>query len=146
MTQTPPRGDTWETASPQLPPIGDPLMTRAISYLLIGGVVVSGAVLAVGLLLLLVTGQTGYTQTLTPSLIVAQHGTVHFPRSLPAILRGTAALKPFAVIESGVLLLIATPVLRVAASVLLFLAERDRLYALVTAVVLVLLLVSLFFL
>jgi uncharacterized membrane protein len=43
----------------------------------------------------------------------------------------------------GILLLIATPVVRVAISVVLFAAQRDRRYVLITAVVLALLLTSL---
>ncbi len=47
-------------------------------------------------------------------------------------------------IQLGVLLLIATPVARVAFSVYVFARQRDRLYILVTLAVLVLLLASLF--
>jgi uncharacterized membrane protein len=43
----------------------------------------------------------------------------------------------------GILLLIATPVVRVAISVVLFAVQRDRRYVLITAVVLALLLTSL---
>ena len=47
-------------------------------------------------------------------------------------------------IQLGVLLLIATPVARVAFSVYVFARQRDRLYIVVTLAVLVLLLLSLF--
>jgi uncharacterized membrane protein len=59
-----------------------------------------------------------------------------------ALLHGLAALSAFSWIELGAIILIATPVSRVLVSVFLFAAERDRLYVLVTAIVLVLLLFS----
>jgi len=43
----------------------------------------------------------------------------------------------------GILLLIATPIVRVAMSTALFAVEKDKLYASITLVVLILLLVSL---
>jgi len=58
------------------------------------------------------------------------------------LLHGIFAFAPFSWIELGVLVLIATPVSRVLISVFLFAAERDRLYVLITAVVLALLLFS----
>jgi len=53
----------------------------------------------------------------------------------------TAAL---AVIQLGLLILIATPVVRVAASVVAFAVERDRLYVAITLYVLAVILVSFF--
>ena len=51
--------------------------------------------------------------------------------------------EPDAVISLGLLLLIATPIMRVAASVLLFLAQRDYRYVAITLFVLAVLLISL---
>jgi len=119
-------------------------MADLISILLLVGVAVSAVVLAFGLLLLIVTGRSGYHDAVTVQLLLAREGAVTFPRTLGGVLQGTLALKPFAVIELGALLLIATPVLRVAASVVLFAAEKDRLYTWITLVVLVLLLGSIF--
>ena len=48
-----------------------------------------------------------------------------------------------AVIQFGLLLLIATPVARVALSIVGFAIERDRMYVIVTAIVLAVLLISL---
>jgi len=53
-------------------------------------------------------------------------------------------LRPIACAQAGLLVLIATPVVRVMASVVGFVLERDRLYAAITIVVLAILLVSLF--
>ena len=48
-----------------------------------------------------------------------------------------------AIVTLGLLVLIATPVMRVAVSVVAFIQHRDRTYALITAAVLCLLLLSL---
>ncbi|MCL4545916.1 MAG: DUF1634 domain-containing protein [Chloroflexi bacterium] len=119
-------------------------MTAVISSLLVIGVVVSAVVLAIGVLLLAITGQTGYNEPLTPQLLLAPQGSVIFPRTIAGVAQGVLSLKPFAVIELGALLLIATPVLRVAVSVLVFLYEGDRLYVAITLLVLFLLLLSIF--
>lgn len=57
-------------------------------------------------------------------------------RSPTDILRGAAALDPLAVIQLSVLILIATPVLRVVAALLVFAAQRDRLYTVISLIVL----------
>jgi len=57
---------------------------------------------------------------------------------------GLRELRPIACAQAGLLVLIATPVVRVMASVVGFVLERDRLYAAITIVVLAILLVSLF--
>ncbi len=64
-------------------------------------------------------------------------------RSVTGILHAAAAGRGRAVIQLGLLLLIATPVARVAFSLFAFLRERDRAYVLITSFVLALLLVSL---
>lgn len=64
--------------------------------------------------------------------------------TLDGILRGVAGLDPLAVIQFGLMLLIATPVARVALSLVGFLKERDRQYQAITLLVLGILLASLF--
>jgi uncharacterized membrane protein len=122
------------------------VLSQSIAAILVAGVALSAVVLACGLGLLAVTGRTGYPGTLDAATILAREGSVAFPRTFADVAQGVIALKPFAVIEFGAMLLIATPVLRVAASMVLFLIERDYLYTVVTATVLVLLLVSNFWL
>ncbi len=65
-------------------------------------------------------------------------------RSPAAILRGALGLQSRAVIQLGLLLLMATPVARVAFTVAAFWRRRDRVYVAVTTVVLAILLYSLF--
>jgi uncharacterized membrane protein len=55
-----------------------------------------------------------------------------------------ASLRPVGIAQLGLVVLIATPVLRVAASCVAFALEGDRLYAALTLAVLAILLVSLF--
>ncbi len=69
-------------------------------------------------------------------LIALEHT---IPHSLSWLGRGLLALDGQAVIVLGLLLLIATPVLRVVASVLVYLRERDWAYAGITGTVLALL-------
>ena len=64
-------------------------------------------------------------------------------RSLRGISHEALAFSGRALIQFGLLILIATPVARVAFSIFAFLYERDWTYVLITAIVLVLLLYSL---
>ena len=63
-------------------------------------------------------------------------------RTIDGILRGARSFGGRAIIMGGLLVLIATPVLRVAASLIAFLHRRDWTYAAMTAFVLALLLAS----
>jgi len=64
-------------------------------------------------------------------------------RTIGGILRGSMHMQPAAVIQLGLLLLIATPVLRVALAAVGFYLEGDRLYLGVSLIVLTILLLSL---
>lgn len=65
--------------------------------------------------------------------------------SVGAILHGVAAFDARSIIMLGLLLLIATPVARVAMCIVGFLLERDKLYVAVSMVVFAILIYSLFF-
>jgi uncharacterized membrane protein len=71
------------------------------------------------------------------------HGEPTGLRTVHGILRGVATLEPRALMQLGLLILVATPVARVALSVVGFALERDRLYVAVTLAVLSLLLLGL---
>ena len=124
-------------------------MEIVISYGLRAGVLLSAAIIAIGVVWLAVTRDTGYAGIQAHHLpeILAFHqadGPAFFPTSVGEVFRGAAAGKPYAIIGLGMLLLIATPVVRVALSVFFFLAQRDWLYVGITLFVLGVLLVSLF--
>jgi uncharacterized membrane protein len=72
------------------------------------------------------------------------HGEPSEFRSIGGILGQVRALRGRGIIQLGLLLLIATPVARVAFSVWGFARERDRMYVVFTVIVLVVLLYSLF--
>jgi uncharacterized membrane protein YfcA/uncharacterized membrane protein len=108
--------------------------TMSIGWILQGGVLLSAAVIVLGVLLLPLR-PGGFS----PERVLA------FPATLNQVMTGLLVLRPQAVITLGLLLLIATPVIRVAASVLVFAFERDRKFVLITLIVLVILLGSLFF-
>ncbi len=124
-------------------------MELVISYGLRAGVLLSAAVILVGILWFALTQDTGYAPVRPHQLqdILTFHqadGPGFFPTSLPAVLSGAAAGKPYAIIGLGMLLLILTPVVRVALSVFFFLAQRDWLYVAITLFVLAVLALSLF--
>lgn len=101
----------------------------AVSRWLRIGVIISALVIIFGLVLLFVQGSSGYEGST-------------FPHSLPDIYKGTVALKPYAVITTGLILLILTPVLRVAISIWVFMREGDKLYMGITTLVLIILVIS----
>jgi uncharacterized membrane protein len=72
------------------------------------------------------------------------HGEPSQLRTIPGVLREAAAFQGRGIIQLGLLLLIATPVARVALSIFGFAAERDRMYVGFATIVLVILLSSLF--
>jgi uncharacterized membrane protein len=67
-----------------------------------------------------------------------------FPRTLGWWLHGLAQGEGQAVIVTGLLLLIATPVIRVMISIVAFAIEKDRAYVVITSVVFLLLMISFF--
>lgn len=114
-----------------------------ISNILGWGVAVSLALMVLGTVLSFVRADTygrgGGTGEDLQRLIAAQDAIPHSPGWL---LEGLRTLDGQAVIVLGLLLLIATPVLRVAVSVLAYVRERDWRYVAITGAVLLLLLLS----
>lgn len=107
-----------------------------VSTVLVVGVSISAVLLAAGLLGALFVGWEG-------SLTGAPPGT-DATTDFAGLVAGLLVLRPIALAQAGLLVLLATPVIRVGASVLAFTLEGDRLYAGFTIVVLAILLGSLF--
>lgn len=123
-------------------------MELVISYVLRVGVLLSAAVILLGILRFAQTSSTGYASVQPHQLseILAYHkhaGPGYFPTSPSAVMWDAFAGKPYAIIGLGMLLLISTPVVRVALSVLFFLLKEDWLYVGITTFVLAVLLLSL---
>ena len=106
-------------------------MNKVIGWILQGGVLTSAAVICVGLLLLF----------RHPEQLSGQQFLV-FPHTLGQIKDGLLAFHPQAFVALGLILLIATPVIRVAASIIAFALEHDRRYVVITSIVLAILLIS----
>ncbi len=106
-----------------------------IGWILQGGVILSASVITLGLLLL----------PTRPGGLSVQR-LLDFPYSLSQVVQGLLILRPQAVIALGLILLIATPVTRVAVSIITFALERDRQYVVITSLVLAILLFSMFYL
>lgn len=105
-----------------------------MSGVLIVGIVISAVLIGAGFAAALMVGWQG-------SLVGAAQATPATTdfSNLPGRL---ATLEPAAIAQLGLVTLLATPVARVAASVVGFALEGDRLYAAITTGVLVILLIS----
>jgi uncharacterized membrane protein len=120
-----------------LPKMTDEHIERMVSVLLRTGVLVAGVVVFGG----------GVLYLLRHGAEIADHHTFHgqpsIDRVVTQIFAGALALRARSIIQLGVLALIATPILRVAFSLVGFAFERDRTYVIVTTIVLCVLLYSL---
>ena len=109
---------------------------QLIGRLLQIGVLIAAAVVLVGGVMLLVPARV--------RACVATFSTTASPlQGLIRISSGAFALDSMAIVQLGLVLLIATPVMRVALTLVAFALQRDRLYIVLTAVVLALLLYGL---
>jgi uncharacterized membrane protein len=109
----------------------DVLLATAISRILQIGVLCSAIMIIAGLLLLLL--QMGAAVPLHLQT---------FPHTPEQVWSGLLQLQPQAVIATGLLFLIATPVLRVIVSIFAFNHEHDRRYALIALILLAILFTS----
>ena len=112
-----------------------------ISLILRWGVTISIIVIAAGLLVLLVTGQTGVGPLVFEGKLYPRLGPG--PTGPRDVLAQLIPPRPYGLIALGLLLLILTPIIRVATSLAVFARDRDRAYILITSLVFVVLLVSL---
>lgn len=104
-------------------------MEIVISKFLMIGVLLSAAIILIGFVMLVVTGNSGYKGDI-------------YPTSPIKILQGAIELKAYAIILTGLLILIATPVLRVGVSIIVFIKEKDYLYVKITSLVFIILIIS----
>ncbi len=115
----------------------DERVESIVGALLRAGVMIAASIVVVGGILYLV--RYGFD----PVHYSVFRGEPSDLRTVPGIIRGAAALHRRAIIQLGLLLLIATPVARVAFSVVAFALQRDRTYVAITLIVLAILLYSL---
>ncbi len=108
-----------------------------MSVLLITGVIISGVVVLVGGIIYL------YQNKYVTSNYNVFLGEPERLRNLYEITKGAFHFQGRALIQFGVLLLIATPVARVLFALIGFLLERDKLYTMISLIVFAILLISL---
>lgn len=123
-----------------VPPTREGQLTALIANVLRVGVLIAGLTVAGGFFLLLALHQGGHADfgQFHPHAHPVSHGL------LGVFEHGLHRHQPRDLIDLGLLLLILTPVVRVAFSIIVFLYESDRLYAMFTVFVLAVLLYSLF--
>jgi uncharacterized membrane protein len=119
--------------------VSDHTVEQVVGRLLQFGVLLAALVVLVGGVLLL--AQHGGT----PNSYAVFRGEPQNLRSIAGIVRGVMAAQSESIVQLGLLLLIATPVARVALTLVAFILQRDRTYVGVTALVLALLLYGLLF-
>ncbi len=100
-----------------------------IGKILRAGVFISSAIIIIGLIMFVFTGHSGYPGAT-------------YPRGVVEIAEGLVAFKSFAWLMTGLFLLILTPVLRVIASVFAFAKEGDKMYVIITLMVLAVLILA----
>ena len=126
-----------EVDNPAAKPDRDSSVESASAWVLRIGVCASVAVMLIGLVFSFIHGP--------PSLERMMHDPFEYRPS--AIYHGISNLRGKAIIELGIYILVFTPITRVFMSFLLFaFDEHDRLYAIITLIVLLLTLVGLLFL
>ena len=114
----------------------DQKIEKIVSALLIGGVSLSALVVLLG-------GACFFARHAQEHPDYrAFHGVPEQYRSLRGVISAARPSDCRALIQLGLLLLIATPVARVAFSMIAFALERDRTYVVLTAIVLIILLYS----
>lgn len=119
-------------------PWTDHEIEQVIGRLLQVGVLAASALVLVGGALLLLRHGA------EPTALSVFHGAASHLRSVGGAFRGLLDGNPRAIVQFGIVLLIATPVARVALTLAAFAVQRDRLYVALTALVLALLLFGLF--
>lgn len=118
--------------------INDEDMQQLIGLVLRTGVILSGTIAIIGGILYLI--QNGSA--------IPQYGTFHGEpsdfTSLTGIYKGMLAGNAAEIIQFGVVILIATPIIRIIFSLFSFILEKDRLYIGITLIVLAIILFSIF--
>lgn len=123
----------------ETPRMSERELEQVIGRLLQYGVLLAAAVTLLGGVMLLV-----HHGAAPANYSVFQGEPAHL-RSLTAIVSGAFSGQATSIVQLGLLLLIATPVARVAFTLVAFALQRDRMYVLITTIVLGLLLYGLLF-
>ncbi|WGQ09420.1 DUF1634 domain-containing protein [Pedobacter gandavensis] len=113
-------------------------MEQLIGQVLRYGVLTSGIIAIIGGIWYLIQSGSGIPNYTSFSGEPAGY------TSLTGIIKGLAAGSAKEIIQLGVVILIATPILRIVFSLFSFILEKDRLYIVITLIVLLIILFSMF--
>ena len=116
------------------------VIESSISTILRAGVAISITIIAIGLVMTFVHHRDYFSSR--PALGTLIDARANYTASVAAVIRGSCEGRGQSIVMVGILVLIATPVVRVATSIALFAAERDGVYVAITSVVLLLLILS----
>jgi uncharacterized membrane protein len=124
-------------------------LQNVVSNTLLFGVLASAIIVGIGVVVMFVEGKTGYSCQLSDLTCLlgynpntVPHG--DYPNSLGSLYLGLTKFEPFAIMELGIIVLIATPALRVLSSIFSFAAQKDKMFVAITIFVLAVLLFSFF--
>ena len=117
----------------------DHAVEQIIGRLLQIGVLLAAAVVLFGAVLLLVNHGGN------PASYSEFRGEPSELRTVTGIVRGAASMHAAAIVQLGLVLLIATPIARVGFTLVAFVLQRDRTYVWITTLVMILLLFGLVF-
>lgn len=106
------------------------------------GVTISSVLLVIGAVMIFAGDKSPNFPLVMSQLLKTDYGrpTLNFAK----LASEAASLNPVFIVQLGLLILLATPIVRVAASILLFAAERDLTYVALTIFVLVVILFATF--
>lgn len=137
-------GETMPAPAEAMPVVDDShragRVEIAISTLLRTGVICSITIILFGMILGYARHRAEVNDSAQLSSLLSRDG--DFPHSLREVARGVLNLQSQAIIALGLLVLIITPVMRVAMSIIVFALQRDRVFVVITCIVLGLLITS----
>ena len=116
------------------------LIESAIIMILRAGVAISVTIIAVGLVLTFVHHHDYFSSRPALGSLIDPRGS--YTASVSSVIEGAREGRGQSIVMIGILVLIGTPVVRVATSIVLFAAEHDGVYVAITSVVLFLLILS----
>ncbi len=123
----------------QNPQEGDKNMEMLMGNLLRYGVLISAVFVFIGSVIYL--AQHGFEKPHYNNFLGEPQRFIHLKDIIENALKGHAK----SIIQFGLILLIATPIARIVFSIVGFLLERDYLYVVITAIVLMIIIISLVF-
>lgn len=133
-------------AAPPIEPTPNPVAHPEATELLISNILRAGVLLSAALVILgtaVTLAHHGSYLHSSSDLGALKDGSLGFPTSFPAIIRGLGQFEGRSIVMAGLLVLVATPIMRVAVSIVAFMQVRDRTFVVITSIVLILLLGSL---